>query len=515
MYKVLISQQDKEQMRLIRESLLSGFDEVFIFCTSSGEETIDIVSKEHPDLVFQGIELNDVSGIDVATEIMKISPESHIVFLSCYDHFEFARTAMHLGVEDYLLMPVTEQDIIEVTSDVLRKVDNYRAVKYTESKNREFMQDSKDLLGYGFIYSILFSDSLRKNISEYKRTLGITDRGFWYNIEVCNESYKPAVKDDELINVVSETLRKNVKYIIGPKIGERLLVYIPVMDDDVRFEDEKFIISLAKIVKREIESAFILKTNIGIGSIRNLDELHISYEESIKSLRDNKDVVKYVGSENNDLYVKATVIEKRLFESIELDKDDVRKLFVLLLQQYEELPLKDRKSKVLELFAIINHKISSMGAEEWETCDSMRMYQEIMDLSEDNIDIYSMNKFEYLLKALRRRNTQNLSPTVKKAMHYMSEHFNENITLNDISNLVGVSVQYFSKIFKEEVGCNYVDWLNSLRINRAKELMESTQMTIKEVGFQVGYNDPNYFSRIFKRYEGVAPTEYVNRKEVS
>ena len=93
MYKVLISQQDKEQMRLIRESLLSGFDEVFIFCTSSGEETIDIVSKEHPDLVFQGIELNDFSGIDVATEVMKISSESHIVFLSCYDHFEFARTA--------------------------------------------------------------------------------------------------------------------------------------------------------------------------------------------------------------------------------------------------------------------------------------------------------------------------------------------------------------------------------------------------------------------------------------
>ena len=68
-----------------------------------------------------------------------------------------------------------------------------------------------------------------------------------------------------------------------------------------------------------------------------------------------------------------------------MDKDDVRKLFVLLLQQYEELPLKDRKSKVLELFEIINHKISSMGAEEWETSDSMRMYQEIMDLSEDNI----------------------------------------------------------------------------------------------------------------------------------
>ena len=148
------------------------------------------------------------------------------------------------------------------------------------------------------------------------------------------------------------------------------------------------------------------------------------------------------------------------------------------------------------------------------TFESMQIYQEIVGINEDTIDIYAMNKFEYILKALRRRNTHNLSVIVKKAIHYMSEHYNENITLNEISNLVGVSVQYFSKLFKDEVGCNFVDWLNSLRINRAKELMTTTQMSIKEVGFHVGYNDPNYFSRIFKRYEGIAPTEFVNRKEV-
>lgn len=514
MYKVLISQQDREQTRLIRESILSRFNEVFIFCAYSGAETIDIVKKERPDLVFQGIELEDISGIDVASDIIEYSPESHIVFLSCYDQFEFVRAAMHLGVDDYLLMPIKEEEIVKVTSNIFRKIDNYRDVKNIELKNKEFMQDSKELLGYGFIYSVLFNDSLKKKITDYKRTLGISDRGFWYNIELVNESYRAKIEDDLLVNVVSDVLKKNVKHIVGPRIGERLLIYVSVFDDDVRFEDDKFIISLSKMIKREIENEFNIKANIGIGSIRNFDELQISYEESVKSLRDKKDIVKYVGSENNDAYVKATVIEKRLLESIELDKEDVRKLFVLLLQQYEELSLKERKNKVLELFVILNHKISSNAADQWDTSESLRMYQEIIDLNEDNIDIYAMNKFEYILKALRRRNTHNLSDIVKKAIHYMSEHYNENITLNDISNLVGVSVQYFSKLFKDEVGCNYVDWLNSLRINRAKELMSTTQMSIKEVGFHVGYNDPNYFSRIFKRYEGIAPTEYVNRKEV-
>ena len=514
MYKVLISQQDREQMRLIRESILSRFNEVFIFCTNSGAETIDIVRKERPDLVFQTIELEDVSGIDVASEILEISPETHIVFLSCGNYFDYAREAMHLGVDDYLLTPIKQQEVIEVTLDIFRKIDNYRDVKSIELKNREFFQDSKELLGYGFIYSVLFNDSLRKSISEYKRTLGISDKGFWYNIEIVNEIYKTQVEDEKIVAVVKDILSKNVKYIIGPRIGERLLVYVAVFEDDKRFEDAKYIDSLAKMVKREIENSLPIKVNIGVGSVRRINELQISYEESIKGLRDKKDIVKYVGSENNDLYVKATVIEKRLFESIELDKEDVRKLFVLLLQQYEELPLKDRKNKILELFVILNHKVCSNTAEQWDTSESMQIYQEIVGINEETIDIYAMNKFEYILKALRRRNTHNLSVIVKKAIHYMSEHYNENITLNEISNLVGVSVQYFSKLFKDEVGCNFVDWLNSLRINRAKELMTTTQMSIKEVGFHVGYNDPNYFSRIFKRYEGIAPTEFVNRKEV-
>lgn len=515
MYKILISQQSKEQMRLIRESILSNFDEVFIYCTSSGEETIEIVKKEHPDIVFQGIELDDISGIDVASEIIKISHESHIVFLSCYDYFEFARTAMHLGVEDYLITPVTEQDVLGVAKKLIRKVDNKRAVKMTEVKNYEFIQDSKALLGYGFVYSVLFNDTLLKNIDEYKRTLGISDKGFWYNVEISKNQYKGRCKKEDIIDSIVSILKKNIKYVMGPCIGERLLIYIPVYENDIRFADEKYRIDLAGIISDEIKNIFDININIGIGSICELDKIHISYEESVKGLRNKNDVVKYVGSDNNDVYVKAAILEKRLYESIDLEKEDIRKLFALLLQQYENFPINIRKDKIFELLILIQHKITSMGKIEISSSNIMSMYEEVLLLSEENIDVFAMNKFEYLLKIIKRGNVQNMSPTVKEAVHYMHEHFNENISLYEISNMVGVSVQYFSKIFKDEVGANYIDWLNSLRINRAKELMNTTNMSIKEVGFHVGYNDPNYFSRIFKRYEGVAPREYVNKKEVS
>ena len=81
-------------------------------------------------------------------------------------------------------------------------------------KNYEFIQDSKDLLGYGFVYSVLFNDTLIKNIDDYKRILGISRRGFWYNIEVNKESYKNICCKEDIISCVSSVLKKNIKYVI-------------------------------------------------------------------------------------------------------------------------------------------------------------------------------------------------------------------------------------------------------------------------------------------------------------
>jgi two-component system response regulator YesN len=254
---------------------------------------------------------------------------------------------------------------------------------------------------------------------------------------------------------------------------------------------------------------------VGIGSIKEIQKLHISYDESIKCLRGKNDIVKYTGSNDNEEHVKNSILEKRLLENLEIGNDDVRNVFMLLLEQYENRPIADRRICIFELFVVVAHKINGMGACEWDASDSSRLFQDLQTLGEDEINAYARNRFEYLLKSTKASTVTNLSGVVKMAIQYMYEHYNENISLNDISKLVGVSVQYFSKLFKEEMGCNYVDWLNTLRIKRAKELINTSHLSIKEVGFKVGYNDPNYFSRIFKRYEGIAPTEYAGRREVS
>jgi two-component system response regulator YesN len=98
---------------------------------------------------------------------------------------------------------------------------------------------------------------------------------------------------------------------------------------------------------------------------------------------------------------------------------------------------------------------------------------------------------------------------VNKARQYIDENYMKELTLDDISRMVNISSYYFSKVFKEETGENFIDYLTKLRIEAAKNLLKTTSKSMKEISAEVGYPDPNYFSRNFKKYTGKTPTDYA------
>lgn len=100
---------------------------------------------------------------------------------------------------------------------------------------------------------------------------------------------------------------------------------------------------------------------------------------------------------------------------------------------------------------------------------------------------------------------------VEKAKAYIQENFNKEISLDEVSRMVDISPYYFSKLFKQEEGVNFIEYLTKIRMNNAKKLLRNPGYSIKEICGRSGYSDPNYFSRIFKKYEGVTPSEYRER----
>ncbi|SFE45365.1 two-component system, response regulator YesN [Paenibacillus catalpae] len=125
---------------------------------------------------------------------------------------------------------------------------------------------------------------------------------------------------------------------------------------------------------------------------------------------------------------------------------------------------------------------------------------------------HSEDQRSYVISALQRIREQREQQTITvidKAKQYIMLHFTEELSLEETAEHVHLNPHYFSKVFKQQVGATFIDYLTGLRIDKAKQLIASAdELALKEVCFEVGYKDPNYFSRVFKRVTGVTPTEY-------
>lgn len=133
------------------------------------------------------------------------------------------------------------------------------------------------------------------------------------------------------------------------------------------------------------------------------------------------------------------------------------------------------------------------------------------DLSVQSYQGETAEHRSYVLSALQRIREEREEQTIHvldKAKSYIESKFAEDISLEEVADVVHLNPHYFSKVFKQHIGETFIDFLTRLRIAKAKELMASNELSLKEVCFEVGYKDPNYFSRVFKKVTGMTPTEF-------
>ena len=105
-------------------------------------------------------------------------------------------------------------------------------------------------------------------------------------------------------------------------------------------------------------------------------------------------------------------------------------------------------------------------------------------------------------------NMETMGSAIEQAKRFITDHYQESLTLEEVAGHVQLSPYYFSKLFKDEAGMTFIEWLTSFRIEQAKKLLDDTNLSLKEISYEVGYHNPNYFSRVFKKMVGKAPTDY-------
>ncbi|MBR1693358.1 MAG: helix-turn-helix transcriptional regulator, partial [Lachnospiraceae bacterium] len=276
----------------------------------------------------------------------------------------------------------------------------------------------------------------------------------------------------------------------------------------------------ARRMVRELRRKLDAQFRVGIGSVRRLNEAETSYMEAMNSIRLSTGSVAHVkdlpiGCDYEEDYPVET--ERALLEKTE--QGDVSgalvqagRFFDWMTEAYPDAVI-DIKLKALEMVLWVEHISYESGGMTYHFTSRHDYLPTILEIREyEELRTWFVNKIQEACRNIATKKEKSSDSIVSRAKDYIKAHFGKDISLDDVSREVNISPYYFSKLFKEETGENFIEYVTAVRMEKAKELLTGSDKSMKEIGLEVGYADPNYFSRTFKKNLGVTPTEYKEGK---
>lgn len=530
MYKLLLADDEgivRESLRYIVDKEFPGMCETFE--AKTGRHVIELADEVRPDIAFMDIRMPGINGIDAMKEIRTTNPNIVFVVISAYDKFDYAKQALSLGVIDYVNKPFGREQIVEVLKKAMAEVDRVREQRSRELEIKEKLDSIVPIVENGLIQDLLSHEHFKENIEEYKKLLEI-DEEYGLMLAVVSGDREPggymrgavpaSVKTQKNYETVLLVISDNFKCITGSVMGNKIPVMIPCAKSAITPEEYSKIVESAKKAQEELSAALGINFRIGIGSVKRMEDMADSYAEALSVLATTKhDVAESIdlpeGCEYDTDYPLKT--EKELFDSI--SQGDTRRaaeqasLFFDWMEKSSGGEMSDVCLKVLEFVLWAERLAYSNGGHVYHFLSRSEYLPEINHMkSYDELRLWFLSHIERAVNMINTANAAKTEDVAEKAKKYIDMHYQEDISLDDLSGMYDISPFYFSKVFKTQTGVTFTDYITGVRVNKARELLEGTNKSMKEICSEVGYSDPNYFSRIFKKNTGVTPTEYKEGK---
>jgi two-component system response regulator YesN len=368
-----------------------------------------------------------------------------------------------------------------------------------------------------FIFSMFFRGCPPLELIGCQKILNIKDNGYVLIIEL-SEHNKSNIVDltiDEfkLSHYIKNTF-KNKNIAIGPLNTNRISLLIT---DDTISPEQKHksdSVMLSKAIMHAIGTQFQLSVSIGIGSMQCLNSIYTSYVDALSCLYySNPDQILFyldLKKDARSINFDYLLTEKHLLEAIRLRKTEAYDYFGMIMEWIRPLNDDTKRNKILEILVLANHAMRLDSQTEIKFMNYTGYVNQFMELKGDQLIEFAYQSFIYITSYVKPQNSIDYTNHIVRATReFLEQHYAEDISLEDVAEQVNISPQYYSKLIKKTTGFNFIDWLSMLRVKKAKELLNNSDYTVKEVCFMVGYKDPNYFSRIFKKRIGITPSEYV------
>ncbi|ORC34711.1 hypothetical protein B4O97_12265 [Marispirochaeta aestuarii] len=501
MYTLLIADDERLEREALKYIIRRGTAEIGnIIEAVNGREAIEIAEKEKPDIAFLDIKMPGINGVEAARRLKELLPACKIVFLTAFDTFDYAREALRLGAEDFLVKPVEDERVLELLTLLARRLREEDQEKKKLDRTLEALQgmirareiELSAQLATGFLDT--------RKLADFITLLGIeSPRMEIAVLKVDLKSYPMRVDREKhsevLLSRCEQLLRREaekagIHCIPGRLDSEILMLLVGGTEAETFFSPE-----IVEDLERSVQEQVSLRGTLTI-------------EEGIRDFSDlERRLARAVAADGGRTGISSLNIKETLLQNIERgEESNLNQAVGMVFRWMDSLPEKDTAlDKLDEILAVLRHDLSRrFPSLELPSCARVSL-RETTDEEREAV-------LREMLRCLRdgvRRQAEIGHPAVRFAIDVMRQRFREELSVETIAGEAGHSPSHLSRLFRQELGTSILDFLTRLRIDEARRLLLSdVSMNIGQIAEAAGYRDPNYFSRVFRRETGVSPREY-------
>jgi Response regulator containing CheY-like receiver domain and AraC-type DNA-binding domain len=498
---------------------------------SNGEEGLQGALELNPDISIIDVRMPIMDGLAFAKAVKEKIPKMKIVIVSGYDDFKYAKEAVRLGVNEYLLKPIGADELINVAQKLCREISDERCEMDKEKTLRGIF--SENLL---YVQSRLIGAIIKK---EYTDSAYIVDKMRELQMDLSSPALEVIIIDIDDFYLITENLsdleKENLKVSVKLIADE---VLNPLTGSGVYLSESDYLISVINIrnlnesevrsryaqIREDVRNSLNLTITIGVSNpcagILNIPD---AYGEALAALRS-----KVYKGKNKIIFVREVdraqdsfpVIypsedEKEILDSLKTMKTDrinsvIEKICAnLAVCVPDEKKVKDICLRLIIISASYLEEIGvdfrNHGGGDFAPYKEIEKYETISD-----IEVWLKSIFRNFIEAMQDSKNEKFRGLAKVAIKYISENYYKDLNVLQMAAVTYVTPNYFSRVFKRETGKSFTEWLNTVRIEMAKKFLQDKQLRVYEIAYKVGYNDYKIFHFNFKKYAGCTPKEYRN-----
>lgn len=489
MFRVLIVDDEQPVLDGIKVVIQRSFEKLDIVGSArSGREAIEKAENLRPDIVFMDVRMPGISGLDAIREIRRFLPDALFILVTAYERFDIAKEAFDLGVAEYLLKPVNKDRLIEVLNRTVESLEERKGKRGSDQDLRQHLDEARHLLEPEF-FRVVQSRAATESGAWRGRLLSLAavlQLGTGAGRVALVEAENAAASSD----VLRETLRYKCQVLAAASGRNRVLLYFP--DAEARDETE-----IETMTRSALAALGVVDPQIAVGMAHSLGNIDESLAEAAGKLSNdtaNEGEYPYAG--------ERALVELLLYK----DEDDVSQALRAFCEDLRYV--RPKTSAVSDLRRIATVLLHSLGQRTPEVVADVELpdFERDVPVSEAEQKLFLFA--QTLMRARGERGRREYSPVVTKAIEFIQEHFGRSISLEDAAQASGISPQYLSRIFSEEMHESFIDYLTRVRMQKARQLLRDGN-SIKAIALELGYTDPNYFSRLFKKVTGLTPKEFA------